>query len=179
MKISVDYRALNKVTVSDHFPMPTIDELIDELHGTTIFTKLDLRLSYHQIRMATKDVYKIAFRTHESHYEFLAMSFSLTNAPTTFQALLNMILKLYLKKCALVFFNDIHINSQNLEQHISHLQEVLQTIKVHQLFLKLSKCNFAQEHINYLEHIISKEGVAANLDKVEAIKSWLEPSKIK
>ncbi|GJU25682.1 ty3-gypsy retrotransposon protein [Tanacetum coccineum] len=171
----VDYRALNTVTIKDKFPIPTANEMFDELGGASIFTKLDLRASYHQIRVHERDIYKTAFRTHEGHYEFLVMPFGLTNAPSTFQATMNRLFSPYLRKFVIVFFDDILVYSTTVTSHLEHLECVFRCLREHQFYVKRSKCVFGAGELKYLCHIISARGVEMDPKKLLAVRDWLEP----
>jgi hypothetical protein len=178
-RLVVDYRHLNALTVKGKYPLPVIDELLDELAGSHWFSKLDLKAGYHQIRLAPGEEHKTAFQTHNGHYEFRVMAFGLTGAPATFQHAMNATLAPVLRKFALVFFDDILIYSKNYSDHLHHLETVLQILQRDQWQVKLSKCAFAQEQVHYLGRVISATGVATDPAKIQSVESWPVPQNLK
>jgi hypothetical protein len=168
----VDYRRLNALTVKTRYPLPVIDELLDELHGASWFSKLDLRAGYHQIRLAPGEEHKTAFHTHHGHFEFLVMAFGLTGAPATFQNAMNKTLSPVLRKSALVFFDDILVYSSSYEDHLIHLEQVLSLLSEQKWRVKASKCEFAQRSINNLGHVISSAGVSTDDSKIRDVREW-------
>jgi hypothetical protein len=154
LRMCIDYRALNKRTIKNRYPIPRIDDLMDELKGAKSFSKIDLQSRYHQIRMREGDEYKTASRFHYGHYEFLVMHFGLTNTPATFQSCMNHTFSQHLRKHLLVFFDDILVYSRTWEEHLQHLDEVLGILDKHELYAKFSKCEFGLREMLYLGHVI-------------------------
>jgi hypothetical protein len=174
-----DFRALNKLTIKDKFPIPVIDDLLDELSGAQLFTKLDLHSGYHQIHMKEVDIPKTTFHTHEGHYEFLFMPFGLCNAPSTFQSLMNHVFHPFLHHFVLVLFDDILIYRKTWTDYLTHMDQVLCLLSQHQLFLKQSKRDFGASEVEYLGHLVGKDGVRVDLKKIEAMQDWLHPKTLK
>ena len=177
-RFCTDYRALNAATIKDRFPIPTVDDMLDELYGATYFTKLDLRAGYHQVRVHAPDIPKTAFRTHNGHFEYLVMPFGLCNAPSTFQAIMNSIFRPYLRKFILVFFDDILVYSPTWELHLNHVRKTLEILKKHSFFVKATKCDFGKQELEYLGHIVTNHGVKVDGKKIEAMIAWPQPTTI-
>jgi hypothetical protein len=174
-RFCVDYRHLNAITVKNKHPLPIVDEFLDELAGAQWFTKLDFRSGYHQIRVAQGDEMKTAFKTRSGLYEFRVMPFGLTNAPASFQSTMNKIFQPLLRKSVLVFMDDILVYSATLEDHVKHLEQVFSILQQHEFFVKLSKCVFAQQQLEYLGHVITSKGVATEPSKITAVQQWPVP----
>jgi hypothetical protein len=177
-RLCVDYRQLNKATIKNKYPLPRIDDLMDQLRGASIFSKIDLRTGYHQIRVKTEDVSKTAFRTRYGHYEYLVMPFGVTNTPAIFMDYMNRIFNPFLDKFVVVFIDDILIYSKSYEEHKDHLHQVLQILREKKLYAKLSKCEFWLGEVKFLGHVISKEGIVVDPTKVETVLSWEQPKSV-
>ncbi|KAF7116923.1 hypothetical protein CNMCM5793_005553 [Aspergillus hiratsukae] len=175
LRLCVDYRGLNDITVKNRYPLPRIDELMDRLVGARYFTKLDLRDAYHRIRIKRGDEWKTAFRTRYGHFEYLVMPFGLTNAPATFQAYINEAMKGILDDFCIVYLDDILIYSQTEEEHVRHVSEVLERLQRHNLYAKLSKCSFHQTEVKFLGFIVGRDGVRMDPDRVKTVQEWPEP----
>ncbi|KAD4584208.1 hypothetical protein E3N88_21809 [Mikania micrantha] len=171
----IDYRELNKVTIKNRYPLPRIDDLFDQLQGSSYYSKIDLRSGYHQLRVQEEDIPKTTFRTRYGHYEFLVMPFGLTNAPAVFMDLMNRVCKPYLDKFVIVFIDDILIYSQTEEEHAEHLQLLLELLKQEQLYAKFSKCDFWMREVQFLGHIFNEKGIHVDPTKIETIKNWEAP----
>lgn len=175
IRMCVDYRALNEVTVKNSYPLPRLDDIFDQLRHAKYFSKIDLRSGYHQIRLDESSVPLTAFRTRYGLFEFLVLPFGLTNAPATFMSLMNDIFREHLDKFVMVYLDDILIYSPDLSSHLSHLRTVLDLLRGHKLYGKLSKCDFCKNSVDYLGHVISAGGFSMEDSKVAAIRDWPTP----
>ncbi|KAL0549065.1 hypothetical protein IC582_013545 [Cucumis melo] len=178
MRLYIDYKELNKVTFKNKYPLPRIDNLFDQLQGATVFSKIDPRSEYHQLRIKNTDVSKKAFRSKYGHYEFIVMSFGLTNALAVFMDLINRVFREFLDTFVIVFIDDILIYSKTEAEHEEHLRMVLETLRANKLYAKFSKCEFRLKQVSFLGHVVSKAGVSVDPAKIEAVTSWPQPSTV-
>jgi hypothetical protein len=174
----VDYRSLNEVTIKNMYPLPRIDDLFDQLKGACIFSKIDIRSGYHQLKIRASDIPKTTFITRYSLYEYTVMSYGLTNAPAYLMYLMNKVFMEYLDKFVVVFIDDILIFSKNEEEHNEHLHLVLQKLRENQLYAKFNKCEFWLKEVSFLGHIISEGGIFVDPSKVNDVLSWKTPKNI-
>ncbi|GJV41359.1 putative reverse transcriptase domain-containing protein [Tanacetum coccineum] len=175
-RLCIDYHELNKLTVKNRYPLPRIDDLFDQLQGLSVYSKIDLRSGYHQLRIKEEDIPITAFRTRYGHFEFQVMPFGLTNAPAVFMDLMNRVCKPYLDKFVIVFIDDILVYSKDEEEHGKHLKIILELLKKERLYAKFSKCDFWLDSVQFLGHVIDRSGVHVDPAKIEAIKSWAAPT---
>lgn len=176
MRMCVDYRSLNEVTIENKYPLPWIDDLFDQLKGAKVFSKIDLRSGYHQLKIRPGDIPKTAFSTRHGLYEFTVMSFGLTNAPAYFMNLMNKVFMECLDKYVVVFIDDILVYSKSEQEHAEHQRSVLGRLREHQLYAKFSKCEFWLDRVAFLGHVISASGVKVDPGKVRDVLSWKTPT---
>jgi hypothetical protein len=175
-RLCIDYRALNKIIVQNRYPIPWIDDLLDQLKGEKYFSKIDLKSGYHQVPIEPSDVWKTAFKSKEGLFEWLVMPFGLTNAPATFMRLMDDILRPFTNSFVVVYLDDILIFSQTWEEHLHHIRQVLQTLRQHKLCANLEKCTFGITQVQYLGYIIDERGVHVDPAKIQVIRDWPAPT---
>lgn len=177
LRMVIDYRALNRITVKNRYPLPRIDELIDRMQGCTVFSKLDLASGYNQIRITQEDIKKTAFRTPFGHFEYRVLPQGLANAPATFQAFMNSILG-PLRDHVLVYLDDICVISKNPEEHERHLRQLLQLLRENKLYAKASKCEFNRTDLRFLGHVVGRDGLRVDPDKIKTVREWPVPKDV-
>jgi hypothetical protein len=177
-RICVDYRSLNEVTIENKYPLPRIEDLFDQMKGASVFSKIDLRSGYHQLKIWESDIPKTTFRIRYGLYEYTMMSFGLTNAPAYFMYLMNKVFMEYLDRFIVVFIDDILVFSKTMEEHEGHLRLVLEKLRSNQLYAKFSKCEFWLTEVAFLGHVISAGGVSVNLGKVKDVLNWMPPTTV-
>jgi hypothetical protein len=179
LRLCVDYLPLNAVTIKNKYPLPRIDVLFDQLVGAKVFSKIDLRSGYHQIKIRSSDILKTAFSTRYGLYEYLVMSFGLTNTRAYFMYLMNSVFMPELDKFMVVFIDDILVYSRNEQEHTMHLHTVLQRLRDHRLYAKLSKCDFWLREIKFLGHTISQDGILVDPERVQEVMDWMPPTTVR
>ena len=178
LRMCIDYRQINKVTVKNKYPLPRIKDLFDQLKGADVFSKIDPRSGYYQLRVKEVDVSKTAFRTRYGHYEFLVMPFGLTNAPVAFMDLMNRVFRPYVDQFVVVFIDDILVYSKDAQEHEQHLRIVLETLRENSLYAKFRKCDFWLKEDSFLGHIVYVEGIRVDSAKIEVVVNWKPPRNV-
>ncbi|KAL0544130.1 hypothetical protein IC582_019241 [Cucumis melo] len=178
MRLCIDYRELNEVTIKNKYPLPRIDDLFDQLQGATVFSKINLRSGYNQLRIKNSGISKTAFRSRYGHYEFIVMSFGLTNAPTVFMDLMNRVFKDFLNTFVIVFIDDILVYSKTEVEHEEHLRMVLETLRTNKLYAKFLNCEFWLKQVSFLGHVVSEDGVSVDPAKIKVVTNWPRPSTV-
>jgi hypothetical protein len=174
----IDYRSLNEVAIKNKYPLPRIEDLFDQMKGAGVFSKIDLRSRYHQLRIRESYIPKTAFHTQYGLYEYTVMSFGLTNAPAYFMYLMNKVFMEYLDKFIVVFIDDILIFFKMEEEHEKHKRLALEKLRSNQLYAKFSKCEFWLTEVAFLGHVISTGGVSVDLGKVRDVLNWMPPTSV-
>ena len=176
LRLCIDYRQLNKVTVKNRYLLPWIDDLFDQLKGAKVFSKIYLRSKYYHMRIKGQDVSKTAFRTRYRHFEFLVLPFRLTNAPILFMDLINRVFQSYHDKFVFIFIDNILVYSKSYKEYEQHRRQTLQTLRSRELYAKLNKYDFWLKEVTFLGHVVSSEGIFMDPEKVKAVSRWKRPT---